>query len=46
MCALGPTALGLISSPLIRTSPPSGSSNPAIIEIAVVLPAPLGPSNP
>jgi hypothetical protein len=35
-----------ISRPRQRTSPPLGSSTPRMMRMAVVLPAPLGPTNP
>jgi hypothetical protein len=38
--------LVVIGWPPTITSPPSGARRPAIIDIAVVLPAPLGPSRP
>ena len=34
------------TAPLIRTSPASGFSRPAIMPTVVLLPAPLGPSRP
>ena len=37
---------GEIGVPATAISPASGSSRPAIIEIEVVLPAPLGPRRP
>jgi len=35
-----------IEAPATKTSPASGLSRPAMIEMAVVLPAPFGPSKP
>src|SRR5690242_16634513 len=46
MWRLVPAARTVRRSPLMTISPASGSRTPATIEIAVVLPAPLGPSNP
>jgi hypothetical protein len=40
------SARGFMRSPRTVTSPASGASSPAIIEIEVVLPAPLGPRRP
>src|SRR3990170_8712173 len=43
LASVDPTSIG---RPSTTTSPPSRPSSPQIIEIVVVLPAPLGPSRP
>lgn len=46
MCARGRVVEVVIRSPNTSTVPASAVSSPAMIEIDVDLPAPLGPSSP